>query len=151
MATSPHPLLQRYSVTIFYFTHSPLTALLCLLSPQPPAGSLPITASPTFFLIPKFLLCLPLLPPSLVCLLPLATSYYFGHCTSATTLPLHGHMAWGGHGLLEFSPGLAMPDPSMPCGRVACGRHLPFLTPHAVHPCPCLHSPAAGAHGFVLT
>jgi hypothetical protein len=31
--------------------------------------------------------------------------------------PIDGCMAWGGHGLLKVSPGLAMPDPSTPCGR----------------------------------
>jgi hypothetical protein len=33
-------------------------------------------------------------------------------------------MASGGHGLPIVSPGLAMPDPSMPCGRATPGTAL---------------------------
>jgi len=62
----------------------------------------------------------------------------------------HGRTARGGHGLPKVSPGPAMPDPSMPCGRAtpetalqqfrgrpahrvgSLRRLLPFWTPHAV-------------------
>jgi hypothetical protein len=44
-------------------------------------------------------------------------------------------MARGGHGLPKVLPGPAMPYPSTPCGRAACGRLLPFWTPHAVRLC----------------
>jgi hypothetical protein len=38
--------------------------------------------------------------------------------------PEHGRMARGGHGLPKVSRGLAMPDPSMPCGRATPGGRL---------------------------
>jgi hypothetical protein len=40
----------------------------------------------------------------------------------------HGRMARGGHGLPKVSVGLAMPDPSTPCGRPAAICH-PFGHP----------------------
>jgi hypothetical protein len=56
----------------------------------------------------------------------------------------HGRMASGGHGLPKVSPGPAMPDSSMPCGRAtsetalrqgvgraACARLLPLWTSYA--------------------
>jgi len=56
----------------------------------------------------------------------------------------NGRMERGGQGLPEVSAGPAMPYPTTNCrrattkrggppaGRVACGRLLPFWTPHAV-------------------
>jgi hypothetical protein len=41
----------------------------------------------------------------------------------------HGRMARGGHRLPKVSPGLAMPYPSMPCGRDT--PETPAGTPHA--------------------
>jgi hypothetical protein len=65
----------------------------------------------------------------------------------------HGCMARGGHGLPWVSLGLALPNPlrpagrpslkrryghfrgGLPTGRAACGRVLPFWTPHAICLC----------------